>query len=97
MPAGDHWYDARGKKGICRFHGRCARECAILEGVAARSEASRIGDRAGARGCGRRLGVLASARGGLAQGPWATLLGAQNRKCLEQIAEEPAAEGQDRI
>src|SRR6266571_499467 len=86
---------ARGKKGICRYHGRCARECAILEGAAARSETPRIGDRAGARGCRWCTGVLASARRGLAQGPWATLLGAQNRKCLKQIAEEPAAEGQD--
>ena len=40
------------------------------------------------------LGFWQAARGGVAEDPRPALLGAQDRQCAEQAAEEPAIEGQ---
>src|SRR6202030_4683027 len=53
--------------------------------------------RRGLRGCRRCTRVLEGARGGLAKDARPTLLGAQDRKCFEQVAEEPTGKGQARI
>ena len=78
----------------CRRH---PRERAILEGAAARSQAARSDDRPAT--CRRRRGarLLEGDRRGVAEDTSATLLGAQNRECLEQAAKEPAGQGQARI
>jgi hypothetical protein len=49
---GQHRCQARGEEGTGRLDRRRARECAILEGIAARPEAARAGD--GSRVGGRR-------------------------------------------
>ena len=50
----------------------------------------------GTRACGRRRRprLLAGGRGGVAEDTRPALLGAQDRQCLEQAAQEPAIEGQ---
>src|SRR6202047_1115272 len=47
-----------------------------------------------ARGRRRRPRLLAGGRGGVAEDARPALLGAQNRQCLEQAAQQPAIEGQ---
>ncbi len=47
-----------------------------------------------ARGRRRRSRLLAGGRGGVAEDTRPALLGAQDRQCLEQAAQEPAIEGQ---
>src|SRR4029077_4469143 len=47
-----------------------------------------------ARGRRRRPRLLAGGRGGVAEDTRPALLGAQDRQCLEQAAQEPAIEGQ---
>ena len=66
------------------------------QGAAARPEAARAGDRTRARGRRRRPRLLAGGRGGVAEDPRPALLGAQDRQCPQQAAEEPAIEGQAR-
>ena len=62
----------------------------------ARSEATRASDRARAGGRRRRARLLAGDRGSVAQDPRPALLGAQDRQCAEQAAEQPAIESQAR-
>ena len=50
---------ARGEEGACRLDRRRARECAILEGIAARPEAARAGDGSRVGGRRRRARLLA--------------------------------------
>src|SRR4029077_14382965 len=83
-----------GKKGASRPYRRCARECAILEGTAARPEATRTCDGPQARDGRWRARLLAGDGGSVAADPRPTLLGAQDRQCAEQAAEEPAVESQ---
>ena len=95
VPAGHHRRDAGRQEGAGRSHRRRARERAILEGAAPRPEAAWTGRSAPqARGRRRRARLLAGGRGSLAEDPRPTLLGAQDRQCAEQVAEEPAIEGQ---
>src|SRR3984893_710743 len=70
-----------------------SRARAILGGDAPRSETTGAYDRTRARGCRRCTRVLEGARGGLAKDARPTLLGAQDRQCFEQVAEEPTGKG----
>jgi transposase-like protein len=70
------------------------RENAQSEGAAARSQAARCDDRPAARRRRRGTRLLEGDRRGVAEDTGTTLLGAQNRECLEQAAEEPASKGQ---
>ena len=82
-----------GSGGVRRSGRRRPREHAILEGDAPRSETTRAHDRSRARGCRWCARVLEGARGSLAKDPRPTLLGAQDRQCFEQVAEEPTCKG----
>src|SRR5262245_39073987 len=94
VPAGHHRGHARGQEGTCRPRRRRARELTILEGTAARPQAARARDGSRARGRRRGAGLLAGDRGSVAEDARPALLGAQDRQCLEQAAEEPAIESQ---
>src|SRR3954453_21707094 len=89
-----HRRHAGGQEGASRPDRRCARESAILEGPDARPEAPRTRGGAQASGRRRRARLLAGDRGSVAAEPRPTLLGAQDRQCAEQAAEEPAVESQ---
>src|SRR5256885_17080123 len=56
-------------EGASRPYRRCARECAILEGTAARPEATRTCEGPQARGRRRRARLLAGDRGSVAADP----------------------------
>ena len=94
MPAGDHRRHARRQKGTCRTHRRRARERAIVERAPPRPQTAGACDGTRARGRRRRPRLLAGGRGGVAEDTRPALLGAQDRQCLEQAAQEPAIEGQ---
>src|SRR5919112_6553831 len=94
MHPGRHRRDAGGQKGAARLHRRRARKRAGLAGAAARFAEPRSGGRARTRRRRRRARLLEGARRTVADHPRAALLGAQERQCPQQTAEEPAAEGQ---
>jgi hypothetical protein len=71
-----------------------AREHTILEGAAPRPQAPWAIDGPRTRGCRWSARLLASPRRGMATDARPALLGAQDRQCPQQAAEEPAIEGQ---
>ena len=92
--AGHHWRHAGGQKGTRRAHRRRAREHAILEGVAPRSQAAWACGRPRTLGCRRRARLLAGGRGSVAEDARPALLGSQDCQRPQQAAEEPAIESQ---
>src|SRR4249920_1541197 len=94
MSARDHRRHRRRQEGTRRSCRRHPRERAILEGVAARSQAARSDNRTAARRCRWRAWLLEGNRPSVAEDTYATLLGAQDGQCLEQAAKEPASKGQ---
>ncbi|MCP1758827.1 hypothetical protein ACVII1_000127 [Bradyrhizobium elkanii] len=89
--------DAGRPQGTGRLHRWRPRERAGLARSAARPEAARARRAAAARHRRRRARVLEGCRRGLAESARAALLGAQDRECDSQVAEEPAAEVQTRV
>ena len=94
VPAGHHRRHAGGQEGAGRPDRRRARERAILEELLLDLKRRGLVDRARARGRRRRARLLAGGRGSVAEDPRPALLGAQDRQCAQQAAEEPAIEGQ---
>src|SRR4030088_1842024 len=70
------------------------RERAIVERAPPRPQTAGACDGTRARGRRRRPRLLAGGRGGVAEDTRPALLGAQDRQCLEQAAQQPAIEGQ---
>src|SRR5882762_6856407 len=94
MHPGHHRRDAGGQEGAARLHRRRTRERTGLARTAARFAEPRSGGRARARRCRWCAWLLEGARRAVADHTRATLLGAQDCPCPQQIAEEPAAQSQ---
>src|ERR1700720_3652096 len=94
MSARDHRRHRRRQEGTRRSCRRHPRERAVLEGIAARSQAARSDNRTAARRRRWRAWLLESDRSSVAEDICATLLGTQDDECLEQAAQEPASKGQ---
>src|SRR5207247_7995614 len=82
-----------GRKELVGFTDGARESTQDLARSAARAEAARARRTAAARHRRWRARVLEGRRRGLAENARAALLGAQDRECARQVAEEPAADG----